>query len=266
MKNLMHNKSGVVNIITEIEKKLTKDTCSNTTKIKSGLERDCPHCGCIRLYSNRSNFLKAIKKKSVCITCLNRKKVLNKEYIKKLSIAKLGERNPCKRDDVKLKISTVTKGKSKHSEEFKARMSLLHKGKITSDKTKKKMREAVLNKIKLYGKYARNFNPIACSYIDNINKMTGWNLIHALNGGEYIVIGYSLDGYDKERNIVFEYDEPKHFSKDGVLKEKDFNRMKDIILILACRFIRYNEKENKIIEYYVNENKINKRSLCSVLE
>jgi hypothetical protein len=96
--------------------------------------------------------------------------------------------------------------------------------------------------------------------------MTGWNLIHALNGGEYIVIGYSLDGYDKERNIVFEYDEPKHFSKDGVLKEKDFNRMKDIILILACRFIRYNEKENKIIEYYVNENKINKRSLCSVLE
>ena len=33
---------------------------------------------------------------------------------------------------------------------------------------------------------------------------------YEFNGGEIVVSGYSLDGYDKEKNIVFEYDEPKH--------------------------------------------------------
>ena len=78
-----------------------------------------------------------------------------------------------------------------------------------------------------------------------------WNLQHALNGGEILICGYSLDGYDKNRNIVFEYDENRnnHFDSNGNLKLKDIKRMNTVIKSLQCRFLRYNEKINKIIEY-----------------
>lgn len=66
---------------------------------------------------------------------------------------------------------------------------------------------------------------------------------HAENGGEVCIGGYFLDGYDKDLNIAFEYDEPRHYIdiKGNVLKEKDINRMNYIIQKIGCRFFRYNE-------------------------
>lgn len=218
-------------------------------------KRTCPSCNRELGYSNRSNYLRAIKNNSICVFCLNRKKVNNPEYIKKLSISKLGDKNPCKRLDVREKLSISGKGKHKHTDEFKLKVSRLHKGKITSDITKKKMREAVLNRIKLYGKMTRNFNPSACKIIDEYGKKNGYNFQHALNGGEIIIYGYSLDGYDKNKNVVFEYDEfnRNHFDKNGNLLEKDIKRMNEIINYLHCKFIRYNEN-TKIITEYGNTN------------
>ena len=48
-------------------------------------------------------------------------------------------------------------------------------------------------------------------------------------GGEIQLYGYFVDGYDKERNIIFEYDEKKHYKSNGNLNNKDIYRQNLII-------------------------------------
>jgi very-short-patch-repair endonuclease len=54
-------------------------------------------------------------------------------------------------------------------------------------------------------------------------------------------LGYFVDGYSKEQNIVLEYDEPHHFNSDGNLKESDIIRQNEIEEYLDCTFIRITE-------------------------
>ena len=51
---------------------------------------------------------------------------------------------------------------------------------------------------------------------DIANEIFGWKLRHAMNGGEYYIkeLGYWVDGYDKENNIIYEFDEHQHFNKN----------------------------------------------------
>jgi len=88
------------------------------------------------------------------------------------------------------------------------------------------------------------YNKNACRYIDFLNSKNNWNLQHAENGGEFSIRGYFVDGYDKTLNIVFEYDEPRHYIdvKANQLCERDILRMKEIVESLQCKFYRYNEK------------------------
>jgi hypothetical protein len=85
-----------------------------------------------------------------------------------------------------------------------------------------------------------NFNPVACDILNKISEKTGNLIKHAMNGGEFYIkeLGYWVDGYDKENNIVYEIDEKKHFDKDGNLKEKDIKRQKEIMRYLNCEFKR----------------------------
>ena len=66
---------------------------------------------------------------------------------------------------------------------------------------------------------------------------------HAENGGEHKVCGYFVDGYDKELNIVFEYDESRHYKDkiNNILNDRDIQRQQNIINELHCEFWRYNE-------------------------
>lgn len=88
-----------------------------------------------------------------------------------------------------------------------------------------------------------HYNKTACEYIDKLNKKFGWNLQHAENGGEIRIVRYFPDGYDKQLNIVFEYDERHHYTdvENNILSERDIERQTFIINNLGCRFFRYNE-------------------------
>ena len=120
-----------------------------------------------------------------------------------------------------------------------------------AEETKNKIRVSTVNYLesKFNANIAR-YSSNGCKYIESLNEKMGWNLQHAENGGEYKIDGYFLDGYDKERNIAFEYDEPRHYEDvyNNVLKEKDIKRQDYIIEKLNCRFFRYNEKLDLLYE------------------
>lgn len=122
-------------------------------------------------------------------------------------------------------------------------------GKHHTEESKQKTRESTLKYIESLPNYKgtkARYSHKACEFIENLNKEKGWNLQHAENGGEYSICGYFVDGYDKERNIVFEYDEKAHYKdrENNILKDKDIQRQQNIINELHCEFWRYNEYLN----------------------
>lgn len=95
------------------------------------------------------------------------------------------------------------------------------------------------------------YNKIACEFMDIWGKENGYVFEHAMNGKELNVAAYWVDGYDKQKNVVFEYDEPNHYYRRNQmkLKEKDLIRMKRIQEEIECDFIRYNEITKTITRY-----------------
>jgi len=102
----------------------------------------------------------------------------------------------------------------------------------------KRIEEISINKFDGY-QTIPSFNRKACHLFDNIMKEQNIYIQHAMNGGEYYIkeLGYWLDGYDKENNIVYEFDERQHFTY-GKLKQKDIDRQEEIENFLKCKFIR----------------------------
>jgi NUMOD3 motif len=157
------------------------------------------------------------------------------------------------------KISKLVRGKNNpmyghhHTQEVKdfiSKNNTVNKsklGKITTEESKRKMREAALNRIERLGR-CPSYNTEACSYMDSLRPI--YNFQHALNGGEFHMCGYSVDGYDKEKILVFEYDEPHHYiKKTWQLKERDIKRMDEIRQKMGCGFLRYDERNNRLTTY-----------------
>jgi hypothetical protein len=117
-----------------------------------------------------------------------------------------------------------------------------------TDEQRDKAREYWSAKFAERGYTFNNHNPVACEYFDRLSKERGWNLTHARNGGEHVVLGYFLDAYDAKRNIVVEYDEDYHFV-GGKLRQEDIDRMNKIRHTLGCRFFRYDEPKKELREY-----------------
>lgn len=120
------------------------------------------------------------------------------------------------------------------------------------DASKQKTRNSTIKYLESTLTQPRRYNINSISVLDKISKDNNWNLQHAENGGEVkLDIGYYLDAYDKDLNIVVEYDEPAHYKDvyNNILKEKDIYRMNLIIKHLNCDFYRYNEKTKQLIKY-----------------
>jgi len=86
------------------------------------------------------------------------------------------------------------------------------------------------------------YNKSSIPIIEQYGNDNGYKFQHAENGGEYQIPGttFFVDGYDKEKNVVLEYDEQYHM--DTKQQIKDLERQQIIIEILKCKFIRINNK------------------------
>jgi len=120
-------------------------------------------------------------------------------------------------------------------------------GKHHTEESKEKTRKSTIKYIESLPNYngtKARYSHIACKFINKLNKEKNWNLQHAENGGEYSICGYFVDGYDKDLNIVFEYDEPRHYTdiENNILCDRDIKRQENIINELHCEFWRYNKK------------------------
>ena len=110
-----------------------------------------------------------------------------------------------------------------------------------STETQRKLRREGIINFPFNGK--PNYSVKACKYINSLNEKMNWNLQHAENGGEIRIVRYFPDGYDKNLNIVFEYDEPFHYKdkENNILNDADIERQNYIIEKINCKFYRYNE-------------------------
>lgn len=121
-----------------------------------------------------------------------------------------------------------------------------------SEETKRKQRISKINYILTHnGGIRPSYNSTACKWFELLEEKTNWNGMFAKKNKEYHIkeLGYFVDYYEPNLNVVIEYDEPIHYYSDNTLKEKDITRMKSIVDFLKCRFIRYNEKNEQLYEY-----------------
>lgn len=264
-------------ITKNIVMKSNNETSNDTT---NKWVRNCPKCNIELKYNYKSSFLKSVRENKLCVSCVHiGKEPSNKKHLKLTrncpkcndliyypngNVAFKSEKSnrscqKCAGNLPKYTFDPKEWNKScpncgrlqiyKDRKSFKDAIILnskclkcATKESCNRDSIKKQRRERRL------GQHTPQFNSNACTYFDSLNVQNNWNLQHALNGGEVRVIGYSLDAYDKERNIVVEYDEPAHYNNVGQLKQKDVLRQQRIITHLGCKFFRYNERTKELYE------------------
>ena len=161
-------------------------------------------------------------------------------------------------DETRKKISNAHKGKIV-TDETKSKISKYFKNRYVSDETKTKMSQSrkryfenmsdveyenYCDKMRSAHKKRNcnvfpSYNKNSIKLIEEYGKEHGYTFQHAENGGEYCIetLGYWVDAYDKEKNVVLEVDEKHHFV-NGKLRECDVLRQKRIEKHLKCKFIR----------------------------
>jgi len=101
-------------------------------------------------------------------------------------------------------------------------------------------------------------NHKATEFMNKLNLERGWDLIGGSRSKEFSIRSrrtltgrFYFDGFDKERMIFFEYDEPSHEYSER--KENDIEKELRLIEYLKDNklegtLVRYNEKRNILTE------------------
>ncbi len=216
-----------------------------------------PNCREEIFYTRKGNKNEAEKEDRNCISCAKKGKnhpmygkTLPDEHRKKISKSQKGKtpwnkgKTEIYSEEAKQKMSESHIGIPR-SEKTRKRMSESHKGKTLSEEHRKNMRLSAIKKIE---KSKFNGNQMTPGYNSNAifiieqkaKELKITDLRHAENGGEFHIkeLGYWVDGYSKEKNIVIEYYEPFHKKQ----KERDKRRKQEIINHLGCEFIELGVK------------------------
>lgn len=207
----------------------------------NGLKRKCPNCKRVVKYKSKTTLNRALKMSTYrrCRWCYR----LHPTYIKNLSKSLRGRRLT---EEWKEKLSKANIGhKDSPKTLLKKSKAMFGKnnpfyGKKHSEKTKKILRLKFRKRME--EKYGINgacpmYNIHACEIIEKYGKENGYSFQHALNGGEFYIqdIGYWVDGYDKNKNVVIEYYEHRHKRKNEV--KRDLHRISEIKNTLKCKII-----------------------------
>lgn len=183
-------------------------------------KKNCPKCGREQVYSCHKAFKLNSDNNTLCKKCATKESGIHKD------------KSFFKSDEYRKKMSNSLRITRKICDSY------------NTEEHREKLRIAKLNQIRKLGT-RHTYNPNACKFIEEYGKNNGLSFQHALNGGEIIVSGYCLDGYDKKNNIVFEYDEPKH-NAPSVKKNDKLREQRIIQKINPKMFIRYDE-ENDVL-------------------
>jgi hypothetical protein len=198
--------------------------------------KNCPKCGKEQGYKRKSDLNSAIKRNVLCLSCSNKQKsqgennpMYGKTHSKK-TIQKIKEKRKEQtfNDETRKKMS---ESRIKHLKEYNAWNDRTH-----TDESRKKMRLSHIDYIsKMKGQMFPKYNVDSIPIIEEYGKEHGYNFQHAENGGEYYIeeLGYWVDAYDKEKNVVLEIDEPRH-----KYYQNDDTREKEIKDLLGCKFLR----------------------------
>jgi len=226
-------------------------------------KKNCPNCGNELNYLNNQTLNRSIRNNSNCRTCSKlgknhpmhgKPKELHPLY------GKYGKDNPNygkHRTDETRKLMSDIKIKNnawkgqKHTKENIELFTILNRGenngmygkispmrgKYHSSEFCKKQRLRRIKEIEQNnGQMMPNYNISSIPILEQKAKELGiTDLQHAENGGEFYIkeLGYFVDGYSKEKNIVIEYYENHHSKKI----EKDLQRQNEITNLLKCEFI-----------------------------
>ncbi|KKL55314.1 hypothetical protein LCGC14_2256630 [marine sediment metagenome] len=204
--------------------------------------RKCPNCGADVEYAEKWLVNRANRSKSVCIQCRG-------EKIREA----IGSGKNHHRWGKKHSAKTITKMRAKRKLQFPPMLGMKHtlatrrkmsknNGMKKPDARRKRRLARIRELQEKHGQVIPNYNPEACELIEEYGRKHGYNFQHAENGGEFHIreLGYWIDGYDAQQNVVIEVDEPHHY-KNGRLRKKDATRQQEIEEHLGCKFIRIKE-------------------------
>ena len=111
-------------------------------------------------------------------------------------------------------------------------------GKPHSSETRRKMRISTLKYLSnSKGQVVPRYNKDSIRIIEEFGEKHGYKFRHAENGGEIFLkdLGYWLDAYDEQNNVVLEIYERRHY-QNGMLSQRDAQREIEIKNLLKCKF------------------------------
>ncbi len=211
----MDNCHGLVN------KAIFEGIVKETT---NGFVMSCPKCGRDKILKTRENVRRSLRYNKACNKCLNKIKALGVKHT----------------DEWKTKMSVVHKIQYSNINE-REKMSDIVKAAMHRPEVRKKHIKALVES-KYLGK---SVDRGQLELLDKWNKL-GFNfeINYQLYTDDFLCY---IDGYDKEKNVVLEYDSLYH-QKLGQ-KQKDLIRQNKIIEILKPKkFWRYDSVNKKFNE------------------
>lgn len=254
--------SGCDNIITYGSKEAYIRAIKNNTKCKFCAHiytkpkvkfcRNCPECNKLLTYKQPSNYYNSKKNNTLCRSCsqLGERHHWNKvpfpERLKDQQRIKwTGKNNPNYGGNFSDSHRKNLSNSIKNSPKCKA-IRDKRRGIPIKKEIRNKIRLSIIKDLenKLGHQLHPNYNKTACKIFEQINIEFGWHGQHAENGGEYHIkeLGYWVDYYEPNLNIVIEYDEKKHNYGNSPIKDE--MRQKEIENLLNCKFYRIKEYQD----------------------